>query len=406
MKTRYTLPLLLLLGVGLSRCTLVSSEDEPVVLRSLSAEEQRVVSSDNRFGLKLFRALNADAPEENLFISPLSVSMALGMTLNGANGETRQAMEETLELAGLTEEQINAAYRSLIDLLTQLDPDVAFTIANSIWHRDDFAVEPAFVDVNRRAFDAEVRALDFGAPEAPATINRWVEDATNGKIDRIIDAIGPDMVMFLINAIYFKGTWTYAFDASETTEKPFTNLDGTVASVPMMRQQASLPYLATETFEAVDLPYGDSLFSMTVLLPRPGVDVNELVAQIDQAQWDAWTGQFRARSVDLQLPRFELAYEKKLNDVLTALGMGVAFTGAADFTGIHRAGGLKISFVKHKSFVEVNEEGTEAAAVTVVGIELTSAGGTARVHVDRPFVFVIRERHSGTLLFTGKVASL
>ena len=385
--------------------------DEPDVRRDpprpLTTAERQVSEADNQFGLKLFRALSEAERDENLFISPLSVSMALGMTMNGASGETYAAMQETLELAGLSEEEINTSYQGLIELLTELDPKVIFEIANSIWVREGFAVEPPFIDTSQTYFDAAVREMDFASPATVQAINGWVDEKTHGKIDKIIETIDRDVVMFLINAIYFKGTWTYEFDKAETREEPFTQHDGTTVQVPMMRQETDLPYFHTETFQAVDLTYGDSLFSMTVLLPHEGYDVDDLAAEIDPERWNEWMGQFRTQEVDLRLPRFKLEYEKTLNGVLKALGMEVAFDpNLADFTRINRDGGLFIDYVKHKTFVEVNEEGTEAAAVTVVVIRTTSGGGTAVMHVDRPFVFALRERHSGTVLFIGKVNAL
>ena len=391
--------------------------DEPDVRRDpprpLTTAERQVSEADNRFGLKLFRALSEAERDENLFISPLSVSMALGMTMNGASGETYAAMQETLELAGLSEEEINTSYQGLIELLTGLDPKVIFEIANSIWVREGFAVEPPFIGASQTYFDAAVREMDFASPATVQAINGWVDEKTHGKIDKIIETIDRDVVMFLINAIYFKGTWTYEFDEAETRDEPFTQHDGATVQVPMMHQETDLPYFETETFQAVDLPYGDSLFSMTVLLPREGHDADDLAAEINPERWNDWMRRFETQGVDLRLPRFKLEYEQELNDVLKALGMEVAFTPyEASFSRINdpkrtgRQDSLYIGYVKHKAFVEVNEEGTEAAAVTVVVIRTTSGGGAAVMHVDRPFVFALRERHSGTVLFIGKVNAL
>ena len=405
---------ILLVPVYLLGCELVGSEENPgdvrtpTSVRALTVSENAIVDADHRFGLNLFRALSEDDAEENVFVSPLSISMALGMTLNGASGETYEAMKETLELNGLSEQEINESYQSLIELLQGIDPKVVFEIANSIWYRQGFDVEPDFVDVNESYFNAAVEALDFGSPEALGTINGWVDEKTHGKIEKILDRIDPSHVMFLINAIYFNGTWTYEFDEDETRERPFTGLDGSPSNVPMMAQQGDLPYFETDAFQAVDLPYGDSLYSMAVILPREGEDVDALISGLDEETWDDWMGRFDTRDVTLQLPRFELEYEKTLNDVLSALGMEIAFGGAADFSRIRRGGGLWIDYVKHKSFVEVNEEGTEAAAATVVAIIECAGcgGGSVSMTVDRPFIFSIRERSTGAILFIGKVVSL
>ena len=215
--------LLLLISIAVSACTSGPTEPgEPVLPRVLTSQEEGLITSGNLFGLSLFRAVSAAEGDQNVFISPLSVSMALGMTLNGAEGATRTAMEETLELAGLTEAEINAAYRSLIDLLTGLDPKVVFEIANSIWYREGLPIDPAFVGLNETFFDAVVRELDFSSPEAVPTINGWVDEKTHGKIEEILSGpIDPLVVMYLINAIYFNGDWTWRFDADLTADRPF-----------------------------------------------------------------------------------------------------------------------------------------------------------------------------------------
>lgn len=402
------LALLLLLVAG---CELLGpgagdEEEAAQSVRTLTVGEEALVQADNRFGLNLFRAVSADEPDANVFVSPLSVSMALGMTLNGAADSTYRAMAAVLEKEGLTTEAVNQSYRSLIDLLRSLDPAVALEIANSIWYREGFAVEQSFLDVNRTYFDAEVQALDFTKAEAVTTINRWVDEATHGKIEDIVEAIPPEAVMYLINAIYFKGDWTYRFDPQETEDAAFHNADGTTTEVPLMHQEAALPYVRTDRYTAVDLPYGDSLYSMTVVLPVDGLTVSDLVADLDPAAWQELTSSLAVGDVRVYLPRFELEYEKELGDVLAALGMGVAFGAQADFSGINPVERLSISRVLHKTFVEVNEEGTEAAAVTAVEIELTSVPSVPTVRADRPFLFFIREQHSGSILFVGQVLGL
>jgi serpin B len=396
---------LTMLALTLTRCT---HQQNPVApeARELTALEKQLVESDNKFGLKLFREVNKAEAGKNLFISPLSVSMALGMTLNGANGETQSAMEQTLELAGLTTDDINQSYRGLIDLLTQLDPKVTFEIGNSIWYREEMTFEQPFIDANRQYFDAVVRAMNFDNPvEAASIINSWVNDRTHGKIEKIIEPEDIDWstVMFLINAIYFKGTWTYEFKKDLTKDELFNLADGSTKVCKMMHLTGGLAYFDNQLFQAVDLPYGDSLYSMTVFLPQPGVDVETFIDEINQNGWSEWTRSFRAENVELALPKFKLEYKLNMNDVLIALGMGVAFSGHADFTRMHAPGGLFINEVRHKTFVDVNEEGTEAAAVTSVEIGRTSAPQNTVMRVDRPFVFVIRERHSQTILFMGKV---
>lgn len=373
--------------------------------RDLTVLEKRLVESDNKFGFKLFKEIIKEEKDKNVFISPLSVSMALGMTLNGANGETRAAMEQTLEFTGMTTEEINQSYKSLIELLAQLDPEVIFQIANSIWYRQGMTFEEEFINLNRTFFNALVRALDFGDPNSVNIINDWVKENTNGKIEKIIERIDPGIVMFLINAIYFKGTWTYEFDKELTQDDSFTLPGGSQKACKMMIQTGGFNYFENNDFQAIDLPYGKGQFRMTIFLPRGSKDVDSLVEEFDAQNWNTWLASFSPDSVTLQLPRFKLEYEIKLNDVLNALGMGIAFVpGRADFTMMYKPGGLWIDYVKHKTYVEVTEEGTEAAAVTVVAIRDSAGGPEIKfMRVDRPFVFVIRENHSQTILFMGKI---
>mgnify|MGYP001274095850 CR=1 FL=1 len=214
-----------------SQCT--KSPNEPDNVRELTSLEKSIVDSDNRFGLKLFQEIVKTQKDTNIFISPLSVSMALGMTLNGADGATKQAMEQTLELVGLTEKQINESYKSLIDLLVGLDPKVIFQIANSIWYRQGVLVEQQFIDLNQNYFNALVNSLNFSDPQAVKIINDWVDQNTNGKIREILDRIEPAAVMFLINAIYFKGTWAYEFNKEYTLDDLFKCPDGSQVDCKM-----------------------------------------------------------------------------------------------------------------------------------------------------------------------------
>jgi serine protease inhibitor len=334
--------------------------------------------------------------------------MALGMTYNGAAGATLQAMQQTLQLQGLDLDEVNESYRSLIDLLRDLDPRVEFLLANSIWYRNTMAFEPQFIDLNREFFDAEVSALDFADPSASRTINQWVSEKTNGKILEIVPTpIPADMIMYLINAIYFKGDWRYQFDESLTRRAPFELLDGSQTTVDMMSYGEESPLLlyADADVQVVDLPYGGWAYSMTIVLPATAQGIGDVENGLTQERWSTWITALDSTSRMVSMPKFQLEYELELNDVLTALGMGLAFSpDSADFSHLYNgpAGRAYISTVTHKSFVEVNEEGTEAAAATSVGVGATSIGPPPIV-VDRPFLFAIRERHSGTVLFMGRI---
>ncbi|MFC2131135.1 serpin family protein [Bacteroidota bacterium] len=402
MKKIINIYLLLIIVMGLIQCSNSPAPEEKIPPRELTIAEKEIVSSDNNFGLKLFREVISEESDKNVFISPLSVSMALGMTYNGSAGSTREAMQETLELAGLTEREINESYRSLIGLLRNLDEEVVFQIANSIWYRLGWTFEEEFLNINKYYFDALVSGLDFGDPQSHVIINNWVDENTNGKIKDIVEPpINPETVMFLINAIYFKGTWTYEFDKDLTKDDIFNMPDGSQAACKMMEQDCKFQYFENEDFQAVDMPYGDGLYSMTVFLPRPQKDINDFIEEFNNENWNEWLNCFQENKGLLHFPKFKLEYKIELKKALTALGMGIAFDGA-DFTNMYKPGGLFISSVKHKTFIDVYEEGTEAAAVTSVEIGYGSTHDFI-MNVNRPFVFAIRENHSGTILFIGKV---
>ena len=376
--------------------------------RELSIAETKLVDADTKFAFKLFREINEQDAGKNIFISPLSVGMALGMTYNGAAGLTREAMQETLELQDMTIEEVNQAHQSLIELLRDLDPMVEFLLANSIWYRNTMTFEQPFLDVNRQYFDAEVRALDFNSASAANTINDWVRQSTSGRIEEIVDdPISAETIMFLINAIYFKADWASQFDKSLTQSAPFFLADGSQTTVQMMSHDDEVPirYLHDwdNDIQVVDLPYGGHAYSMTIVLTASPQGADSLAESLTQTQWTTWVAALDSTSRQVSLPKFRLEYDLTMNDVLKSLGMSVAFSpDSADFTNLHAPGDVFISKVKHKTFVEVNEEGTEAAAVTSVEMGLTSAGPQPII-VDRPFVFAIREKHSGTILFMGKI---
>jgi serine protease inhibitor len=376
--------------------------------RSLSVAEQKVLGASNEFTFALFRRLSDAQRGANVFVSPLSASMALGMTMNGAAGTTFDEMRSALAFGGASQEEINQGYASLIDLLHGLDRSVTFEIANSVWYRQNFSFHQSFFDAVRGPFAAEVRGLDFASPTALPTINGWVSDRTHGKIPTILQEIRRDDVMYLINAIYFNGNWRARFDPTKTESAQFHTADGASQPASLMHAQRVMRYLETPQLQAIDLPYGRDAFTMTVLLPKEGTDIESLAATLDGPRWREWAEQFREHEVNLYLPKLKLSYERSLIDDLKSLGMHQAFVeGGADFTRMSPAGrDLFISIVKQKTYVDIHEEGTEAAAVTVVGISLTSAPVVSTMRVDRPYLVAIRERLSGTILFIGKIVAM
>lgn len=400
MNTRMLMPCGLLLVSGmLLGCSSAPSAPE------LTQCELTLVSSSNQFAFGLFGEVIAKSNGGNVFISPLSVSMALGMTFNGSAGTTQQAMKDTLGFTDLSELEINEGYRTLIDYLTLLDPKVTMEIANSIWYRQGLEVLQAFIDANLKYFDALIRALDFNDYAAADTINEWVSAKTHRKIDGIVEKpIDPALVMFLVNAVYFKGDWTFRFDKANTRAETFHAPAGDKTVQMMNLHSDKLAYFETPEFQAIDLLYGNGSFAMALLLPAPGKSVNDLTTLLSGAAWTDWMGRFNEEEGDVALPRFELEFKTSLKEVLISLGMEVAFNDfEADFTRIRAEGGLAISDVKHKTYLKVNEEGTEAAAVTSVEIKEVSIPETFSIRLDRPFLLVIHDRASKALLFMGMI---
>ncbi len=370
--------------------------------------EKSLASAQNGLGLKLFSQLTAGGTADNVFISPTSIAFALAMTWNGAAGETREAMSRTLELKGLSLDQVNQAGLALKNALQQADPAVQLSIANSLWAGKGLEFKPDFLDRNRQFFKAEVATLNFADPGAVATINDWVRRNTAGKIQKIIDRIDSNSILFLINAIYFKGKWTDKFKKELTTQKPFTPAGGAAIQVPMMTQSGTYQYFETTDFQAISLPYGKKRWTMRIFLPSPGRSLPYFLKNLTPSNWDTWMAAFRKRDGDILLPRFRIEYEKELNEALKAMGMEAAFDRSrADFSSmIQTSERAYINQVKHKTFVEVNEEGTEAAASTSVGVSVTSMPlpqARFRMVVDRPFFCAIRDDQTGAVLFLGAI---
>lgn len=389
-----------------SGCDLWNNQTEGDV--HLSEKAALLVEADNKFGFELFREVATyETRADNIMVSPLSVSLALAMTYNGAKGETKTAMENTLQLNGLTPDEINQSYESLVAALKSLDEKVLLEMANAIFYRDNFEVKEDFISLNTKYYDAEVSPLDFTSPEALETINSWVAEKTHDKIKTILDKITGDQMMFLLNAIYFKGIWAKEFNKENTKNFTFYQEDGKEKTVGMMCRLATLGYSSTDLFKAIRLPYGKGNYNMVAFLPQPGKSVGQIIARLDPENWETWMNEFQeTERVDIRLPKFKFPYEIELNDVLTEMGMRITFGAGADFSGINREGGLQIGFVKHKTFVDVSEEGTEAAAVTVVSIEKNSVEpDKVPFYVDRPFLFAITEKETGAILFIGKVSN-
>lgn len=376
-------------------------EPGPEENKSEGQINEAVGSANREFSWNLFKKLNTEDSSGNVFISPYSIANALTMALNGAEGNTRVEMEKALQVAGVTRDDLNRAYAAEANRLSKLDKKVILQNANSIWLRDSFQVKKDFIDRNKDYLGAEVQTLDFSAPSSVGVINNWVSDKTNKLIPSIISPpISEDTIMYLINAIYFKGEWTTEFKQENTQEKDFYALDGKTDKVQMMFRDGKIDYLNNDELQAVRLPYGDEKVSMVVVLPKK--DLNGWIDSMNGDKWKGILAGFNPVSdLQLQIPKFKMEYGlKELNSVLKELGMREAFSDRADFTGI--ANNLFISQVLHKAVVDVNEQGTEAAAVTAVVMQVTSFIEPVSFTADRPFFFAIVDNEEGNLLFMGK----
>jgi serine protease inhibitor len=369
--------------------------------------KSNLAAASNAFGFDLFQQLRRQDANKNVFFSPLSVTFALAMTYNGAAGETKNAMARALKVEGMSNAELNHASHDLLKSLKGSDPKIELAIANSLWARGGVRFNESFLADNRAFYSAEISTLDFSSPQAADTINRWVSASTKGKISKIIDNIDPQKVMFLINAVYFKGQWQKRFEKTLTKEQPFYLPGGQKKPVPMMAQSGNYLYHRGDKFQAVNLPYGEGGVSLYLFLPDKGSSLDEFLKSLSFQKWEGWINNFNDTPGDVKLPRFKLDYEETLNDSLKAVGMGVAFNPReADFSGIRPERDLFISEVKHKAVVEVNEEGTEAAAATSVGVTTTSIREPRERFsfvADRPFLMAIRDSKTGAILFMGAV---
>lgn len=377
----------------------------PKVIQLTTAAPQ-VISSGHDFGIELFTK-TALVKDENLMLSPLSASTALTMLLNGCSNNTFSQLKSTLRYpSSLSLPGINEAYKSLVNQLLNADPKVKLALANAIFYRTGFDVKAPFLNTMKEDFKAKIEGLDFALPSALTTINKWANDNTNGKIPKVLEEISPDAVMFIMNALYFKGNWSYQFDKSKTTDRPFYPDNLQSVNVKTMNGEIGAKVVSGKGYKAIEMPYGRTNFTMIVIVPEN--TLNSFNRSFNSDLWQNLTSGLD--SIDefgkyiVFFPKFKFSYEKVLNDQLKAMGMLDAFIPyTANLSGISDAS-IFVSFVKQNTFVEVDEEGTEAAAVTTIGIDVTSLPPQQRQFViDKSFIFAIRERTTNTLLFIGQV---
>jgi serine protease inhibitor len=391
---------LTILIFSMSNCEQANPEGKSVSIASDFA------TKTSNFAFDFWKKLqDNESVNSNYFISPLSLHIALGMLLNGSDTETKAEIQRVLDLENPSIEEINKTYANLIENLPQVDPKVVNTIANSIWQHKNFSSEKDFTDNLTTHFKARLYNEDFADPATVNKINQWASDNTNAKIKKILEQIEPSQVMFLINALYFKGDWAREFKTENTQKTEFKGTN-TTKMVDMMSQTAEFKYTEQTDYQLVELPYGSEKYTMTVLLPKNGT-IESIVKNLHATAWQSAQSTMSKRKVVVGLPKFTIAYSKKLNTILNQMGMVKAFTDQADLSKIAKpAGKLKVGFVKQDTFVTVDEKGTEAAAVTTIGIEVTSLPVYPEIICNKPFAFLITEKTSNTIMFIGKVSNL
>jgi serine protease inhibitor len=374
-----------------------------------------VAAADNAFGFRLLGAVQKKAPAGNVVLSPVSAALDLAMALNGATGETRQQMLAALSLGGSDIDAINTANTQLIKVIRTPTASVTLSVADSLWvDNRRVTLRPDYVKRMQEAYDAEINALDFSDPGAAARINGWASKQTQERISKVIDRVDPADLALLLNAVYFKGQWTHKFDKAQTQQRDFTLASGAVKPVARMAQSGHFEYFDTPDLQAIRLPFGAGDLVMEILLPSKSSTLSALEGQLTPAHWAAWRTQHISRSGRIELPRFELKSSYHLNEPLQALGMVRAFhssgSDAAQLTEMlspkqGNAGHFFISSVLQSTYWKVDEEGSEAAAVTTIGVRaaVMRPEQPFQMIVDRPFFCAIEDRRSGALLFVGAI---
>jgi serine protease inhibitor len=394
------------------KATLLGAAVTHAALSSASAD---VAAADNAFGFRLLNAVQKTVPSGNVVLSPVSAALNLSMVLNGADGQTRQEMLSALSLSGWELSAVNEANAQLIKVIRTPANSITLSVADSLWvDSRRVTLRPDYVKQTQAWYDAEMNDIDFSDPTAATRINGWASKETHGRIAKVIDRIDPADLVLLLNAVYFKGQWTHKFDNAQTQQRDFALAGGAVKQVPRMAQSGRFDYFETPQLQAIRLSFGDGDLAMEVLLPAKSSSLGALEAELTAEHWTSWQAQYAPRSGTIELPRFELKSDYRLNDPLQALGMTRAFhPDGAQLTGMFasapgqlRTGRFVISSVVQSTYWKVDEEGSEAAAVTTTGIRAAAVARPVqpfRMIVDRPFFCAIEDRRSGALLFVGAI---
>jgi len=363
------------------------------------------VVSANEFGFKLLKQITSEGLNGNVFISPSSILFCLSMASSGAEGPTQDSMRAAMQLSRFTSSNINNHNSYLLKALAERDTNVRVNIANSLWLNQGYGLTTDFNKECRDDYLAQTFERDFRSDKTLKEINAWVSEKTNGRINSILDRLNPDDVVILLNAMYFYGKWTFAFDSTKTKAMPFFLLDGTEKRSPRMTQYHTFEYYENSKFQAIRLPYGDR-FSMVIVLPRDRDGLPAFVRDIDSDNWEQWSSRFARRPGFIGLPRFKSEYSVSLMNPLANMGMEIAFGNKANFQRMTTSP-VYISNILQKTFVDVNERGTEAVAVTTIMAHPTSVllnpPKPFEMIVDHPFFCIIQDKTTGLILFEGAI---
>jgi serpin B len=384
-----------------------SANSEPLAI-NLSAGDETIANIGNSFTFDVLGRVIKES-SGNIMISPYSLSACLSMTANGAAGATQDSMLNALGFTGKTISHVNSYFAKVTSSILKTDPSTKLSIANSIWFRNTISVKPEFIQTTTDSFKAIVKGIDFNASSSVNTINKWASDKTNGLITKVIEEITPDNIMFLLNAVYFKAIWAkgFEFDSKKSKEMLFYQTNKVNTTVNMMINEHSYNSIVNEKLSAVSIPYGNGAFEFMAFLPAESSSIEKMISDLkNESNFNSLTSQMESQNIILKIPKFKFKFDTRLNNILCSLGMGIAFDPfKADFSNAFNGlSDAHISYVKQFNYIEVNEKGTEAAAVTVTGIVATSIPvSPLSIVFNRPFVFIIREKATGIILFAGKI---
>ena len=399
--------ILLALMILLGSCTVASTEVEDDWQASRADE---IVTANSHFAYNILQELVTEEDTDNIFFSPLSLSLALSMTMNGASGTTLEQMKQTLHYGDLALEEINEQNLSLISNLLDIDPSVILGLANSIWIRNGYPVKEDFTRLNAEYYLSETFPDKPFNQETIDEANLWVSDNTGGRITNILKNFSADDVVFLINAIYLAADWKYQFDPEITTQDRFYTNSDEYVYVPFMNCDGiDFTYMNGGNFQAARLPYGNGDLAMYVILPEHGLELNDLIAEQNCTTFETWFSGYEALTLEMQdnssfsLPSFEVSFEKRYNNILENLGMPLAFARAADFSNMAYAPAHpSISYVQQNAWIKTDEQGSEATAATLVMMEDGIMPQECNIfNANRPFLYIIRDDRNGSVLFIG-----